>query len=252
MRRGGLVVLASFLIGLSGPGNALAQAVLPDEPEASPLALPDQAPAQDTPLAPPRQAGAPLPYAPAPRPEAMEPAAAVMPPPVNLLEVPPLPRAALAPPDGAAAGADEPTSDMMKAAPMPAGPVNPDGVLEKSDEAPLLPQPVSVSTISPSALARTGTLTDQEAGFPAGLWTSTSYAEMLKALESAAPAAGSPVSYRTLRRLALAITDMPDVSERGAWTLLGARLDLLSRLGDLEGLHALAARLPDDLAPLDI
>ncbi|MEO0411901.1 MAG: hypothetical protein AAF221_08700 [Pseudomonadota bacterium] len=228
---------------------AAAQAPVPSEVgERTAQTSPDLAPLPEmtlTPAAPARQAGEILPFAPnfskAPIPDQNAP--------TPLLDLTALPLPEQAP--VFMPGADEKNNAGMNA---PLEETGDQGLFQAAPQPPLdlVPQTVTTSQLSAKDLAGIGTLSLEQGGFGESLWADTSYSELLEALQSADASVKSPIIQRALRRLALSIAIMPGVSERGAWMLLKARLDLLARSGDLAGLHAFAARLPNDLAPKDI
>ncbi|MEM7570678.1 MAG: hypothetical protein AAF337_12865, partial [Pseudomonadota bacterium] len=97
-----------------------------------------------------------------------------------------------------------------------------------------------------------GTLTAQDGGFDAQIWDNSTYQDVKAALTIGGAPAKSPIIMRTVQRLALTIAPMPAPTDQAVWSLLGARLDVLAKIGDAQGHHALSARIPNDIAPLSI
>jgi len=228
------VRIACLLMMVSAPAfaQAPAQTRLEQPPETNQPApsLPENAASasQDT----PRQAGQPLPFAPQTR-------SAEMPAPIGLLDVQPLPGDALLP-DASDKEAAEPEGvDIAAPSEEPAVP----------EDVSAVPVVIEAQALTSEDVAAIGTLTEAESGFSTQIWSPSTAEALIAAWQSAPTNAPSPVIVKTLKSLALTIAAPPLVTEEEAWALIAQRVDVLTQLGDLNGVNALLNRVPNDAAP---
>lgn len=193
------------------------------------------APAAEPAQAPLRTAGSPLPYA--PQPQAIDQDGEPTPP-ASLLSLAPLP----ALPDQDEDEETLPALDARLKEPL----------FDSAVAMPLTPATVETAPLSASDIAGIGTLTQADGGFAFDVWAGSAETDIVAAFAQVQGRAPSPIVQTTLRRLALTIADSPSPTPQAAWAFLSARIGLLERVGDLDGLIALLALVPDDVAPLDV